>query len=189
MGDRAAAYALLTEYTKGDSLRKHCLGVEAAMRTYARRFGEDEEEWGMTGLLHDFDYEQHPSLDEHPMVGVGILERLGYAEAITYAIKSHAEYLDVPRAHLMDKALFACDELVGFLTAVALVRPSRSILDVEPSSVKKKMKDKAFARAVRRDDIIKGAEELGVSLDDHLSTVIQALREVADELGLRGSVV
>lgn len=186
--DRAAAYALLTEYTKGESLVKHCLGVEAAMRAYARILGGDEELWGITGLLHDFDYEQHPTPEEHPMVGVRILEGLGYPEEVTYAIKSHAEYLGVPRMHPMDKALFACDELVGFLTACALVRPSKSILDVEVASVRKKMKDKAFARAVRREDIVQGAEELGVPLDEHIATVLEAMQGIAGELGLRGSV-
>jgi len=186
--NRTDAYNLLTEYTKSDSLIKHCLGVEAAMRTYARRLDGDEDLWGITGLLHDFDYEQHPTPEEHPMVGIGILEQLGYPDEVLYAIKSHAEYLNVPRVHPMDKALFASDELVGFLTACALVRPSKSILDLEVPSVKKKMKDKPFARAIRREDITEGARLLGVPLDEHIATVLEAMRGIADDLGLRGTV-
>jgi putative nucleotidyltransferase with HDIG domain len=186
MVDRAAAYVLLRDYTKGDSLIKHSLAVEAGMRFYARSLGGDEELWAVTGLIHDFDYEQNPSPESHPMIGVGILESLGYPESVIYAIKAHAEYLNVPRIHAMDKALFACDELSGFLTAVALVRPSKSILDVEVASVRKKMKDKPFARAIRREDIALGADELGINLDEHITNVLHAMRGIAGDLGLLG---
>jgi putative nucleotidyltransferase with HDIG domain len=186
MVERAAAFALLCSYTKGDSLIKHCLAVEAGMRFYARLLGGDEELWAVTGVIHDFDYEQNPSPESHPMTGIRILEGLAYPDSVIYAIKSHAEYLNVPRIHPMDKALFACDELSGFLTAVALVRPSKSILDVEVSSVKKKMKDKPFARAIRREDIVLGAEELGISLDEHIGNVLRAMQGIAGDLGLLG---
>lgn len=181
--DRAAAYALLTEHTKSESLRRHCLGVEAAMRAYAHHFGEDEELWGITGLLHDFDYEQHPTADEHPLWGCRLLEQLGYPESMIHAIKGHAEYLDVPRESPLDRALFAVDELVGFLTAMAYVRPARNLVGLEPSSVRKKLKDKAFARAVSRDDITKGAAELGVELDEHIRVVAAAMQGIGRELG------
>ena len=185
--DRAAAWALLCEWTQGDGLRKHALAVEAAMRAYARRFGEDEEPWGITGLLHDFDYERFPSLDDHPFKGREVLERLGYPPGVIHAIQSHAERTGVPRGSRMDRALYAVDELCGFITAAALIRPTKSVLDLEASSVRRRMKDKAFARNVRREDIVQGAEELGVSLDQHIAFVIEAMRGVAEDLGLRGT--
>ena len=184
--DRATAWKLLNEYVKSDSLIKHCLAVEAAMRGYARKFGEDEEKWAITGLLHDFDYEIHPTPDKHPAAGAPILREAGVPEDVIYAIQSHAEYLNLPRKSAMDKALYAVDELAGFVMAVALVRPNNSLFEVDVSSVKKKMKDKAFARAVRREDIIAGAEELGVPLDEHIANVIEALRASAKALGLAG---
>lgn len=157
------------------------------MREYARRFGEDEERWGIVGLLHDFDYERWPDPPDHPLKGAAILEKLGYPEDVIYAIKSHADYLELPRINKMSKTLYAVDEMSGFVMAVALVRPSRSVFEVKVSSVKKKMKDKAFARAIDRDQLRQGAEELGVELDDHIETVITALQRVADELGLAGA--
>lgn len=185
---RDAAWTLLTEYTKGDSLLKHALAVEAAVSGYARTFGEDESGWRVVALLHDFDYEQWPSLDDHPYRGVAILERLGYPEWVRRAILSHADYTGVSRDSLLEKTLFACDEMAGFVTAAALVRPSRSVLDLEASSVVKRMKDKAFARAVSRDDLRLGAELLGLPLDRHIGNVIGFMREQADALGLRGSL-
>ncbi len=185
--DRAAAWALLCEWTQGDSLRKHALAVEAAMRAYARRFGEDEERWGITGLLHDFDYERYPSLDDHPFKGREVLEGLGVHPDIIHAIQSHAERTGVPRVSPMEKALFAVDELCGFITAAALIRPTKSVLDLEASSVRRRMKDKAFARNVKREDIVAGAQELGVPLDEHVAFVIEAMRDAADALGLRGT--
>ncbi len=181
--NRDDAYQLLTEYTKSESLLRHSLGVEAAMRAYARRFGEDEELWGITGLLHDFDYEQHPTPEEHPLWGCRLLEQRGYPAAMLHAIKGHAEYLNVPRESPLDKALFAVDELVGFLTAMAYVRPTKNLAGIEPSSVRKKMKDKAFARAVNRDDITQGAQALGVDLDEHVRIVARAMQENAATLG------
>lgn len=157
------------------------------MREYARRFGEDEERWGIVGLLHDFDYERWPDPPDHPLKGAAILEELGYPEDVIYAIKSHADYLQLPRIDKMSKTLYAVDEMSGFVMAVALVRPSRSVFEVKVSSVKKKMKDKAFARAIDRDQLRQGAQELGVELDDHIETVITALQRVADELGLAGA--
>jgi putative nucleotidyltransferase with HDIG domain len=188
MPTRDDAWQLLTEYTKGESLIKHALGVEAAVRGYARRFGEDEEGWGLVALLHDFDYERWPSLEEHPFKGVEILTSLGYPEWVTRAILSHADYSGVSRASRLEKTLFACDEMAGFITAASLVRPSRSILDLEASSVAKRMKDKAFARGVKRDDLRAGAELLGLSLDQHITNVIGFMREQADALGLRGNL-
>jgi putative nucleotidyltransferase with HDIG domain len=185
--NRAQAWDLLCEFTASDSLRKHGLAVEAAMRHIARRQGEDEEKWGVVGLIHDFDYEQHPTLAEHPLVGAAILRERGWPEEITRAVLSHGDHTGVSRESPMEKTLFAVDELTGLITAVALVRPSKSILDVEPSSVRKKMRDKAFARSVSREDIVKGAEELGVDLSTHIGEVISAMQSVADELGLRGS--
>jgi len=179
---------LLREWTQGEGLRKHALAVEAAMRAYARRFGEDQERWGIVGLLHDFDYERYPSLDDHPFKGREVLERLGYPPDVIHAIQSHAERTGVPRVSRMDKALYAVDELCGFITAAALIRPSQSVLDLEAASVRKRMKDKAFARNVKREDIIRGAEELGVPLDEHIAFVIEAMRGVADALTLRGSL-
>lgn len=184
MKTRDEAVALLYEYTKSDSLRKHGLGVEAAMRAYARKYGEDEEIWGIVGLLHDFDYEIHPTADKHPMEGSKILRERGYPEEVIYAIQCHADYLGLERKTNMDKAIFACDELAGLVTAVALVRPSKSVMDVKVKSVKKKMKDKSFARGVLREDIIKGTAQLGVDIDEHIATVIEAMQGVASDLGL-----
>jgi putative nucleotidyltransferase with HDIG domain len=187
--DRAATWDLLTEYTKSESLLKHALAVEAAMRAYAGKLGGDAEEWGIVGLIHDFDYERHPSQEAgHPFKGAEALRAKGYPEHVVKAVLSHADYSGVPRETPMEKALFACDELCGFITAAALIRPTRSVLDLEASSVRKRMKDKAFARQVSREDIVKGAELLGVDLNEHIAFVVQAMRGVADELGLRGSV-
>jgi putative nucleotidyltransferase with HDIG domain len=186
--DRESAWELLTEYTKSDSLLKHAMAVEAALRGYARKFGENEEDWGVVALLHDFDYERWPSLEEHPYRGSEILRAKGYPEWAIRAILSHADYTGVPREGLLEKALFACDEMAGFITAASLVRPSKSVLDLEASSVVKRMKDKAFARAVKREDLRGGAELLGVSLDEHITNVIAFMRERADALGLRGSL-
>jgi putative nucleotidyltransferase with HDIG domain len=185
--NREEAWDLLCEYTKSDSLRKHGLAVEAAMRHYARKYGEDEEKWAVVGLLHDFDYEIHPTLDKHPQEGAKILRERGVPEEIIRAALSHAEHLNLSRDSMMEKTLYAVDELSGFIIAVALVRPSKSILDVEPSSVRKKMKDKAFARAVNREDIVKGAEGMGVDLNEHIAEVTEALKGIAGELGLRGT--
>ena len=165
--NRDDAWTLLTEYTRSDSLRKHALAVEAAVRGYARQFGEDEEGWGIVALLHDFDYERWPSAEDHPFRGVDILREKGYPEWVTRAILSHADYSGVPRESLLEKTLFACDEMAGFVTAAALVRPSKSVLDLEAPSVVKRIKDKAFARAVSRDDLRTGAEGLGLSLETH----------------------
>jgi putative nucleotidyltransferase with HDIG domain len=169
-------------WTESDSLRKHMLAVEAAMRAYARRFGEDEEKWGITGLLHDMDYEKHPTPDEHPMVGVRELESRGYPEDVIHAIKGHADYLGVPRDTLMSKTLYAVDELSGFIVACALMRPE-GLENMKAKSVRKKMKQKSFAAAVNRDDIVRGAEELGVDLNEHIEFVAHALRERSGELG------
>ena len=187
MPDRADAWKLLCEYTKGDSLRKHALAVETAMRACAVRYGEsdaDVDEWGITGLLHDFDYEMFPTADEHPFKGATIMCGRGYPDRIIRAIMGHATYTGVPRDTMMARALLATDELCGFLVACALVRPSRSLDDMEVSSVKKKLKDKAFARTVNRDDIRQGVEELGVELEDHVRFVIDALRPVQQQIGL-----
>lgn len=190
MNDRAAAWGLLTEYTQSESLRKHALAVEACMRAYARKFSAHEEElWGVTGLLHDFDYEKWPSLDDHPYKGNEILKERGWPDNIRRAIMSHAEYSGVTRDTPMEKALFACDELAGFITAVTLVKPSKSLADVDAKSVRKKMKDKAFARSVNRDDIISGAAALGVDLEEHIGFCIEAMKQSADVLGLDGSAV
>jgi len=170
------------EWTESDSLRKHMLAVEAAMRAYARRFGEDEEKWGITGLLHDMDYEKHPTPAEHPMVGVRELEKRGYPEDVLHAIKGHADYLDVPRDTPMSKTLYAVDELSGFIVAVALMRPE-GLDNLKAKSVRKKMKQSSFAAAVNRDDIVRGAEELGVDLNEHIEFVAAALRDRADALG------
>jgi predicted hydrolase (HD superfamily) len=185
---RDAAYALMTEYTKSESLRKHMLAVEAAVRGYARLWGEPEEDWAVVAVLHDFDYERWPDLQNHPFRGVEILEEKGYPEWVTRAILSHAEYSGVPRESRLEHALFACDEMSGFVSACSLVRPSKSVLDLEASSVVKRMKDKAFARAVSRDDLRKGAEEIGLPLDQHITNVIAFMRERADVLGLRGTL-
>lgn len=185
---REQAWALLTEYTKGDSLLKHALAVEASVRGYARMFDQDEEGWGIVALLHDFDYERWPNLEEHPFRGSEILREKGYPEWVIQAILSHAEYSGVPRDGQLEKTLFACDEMAGFVTAASLVRPSKSILDLEPASVIKRMKDKAFARGVKREDLRAGAELLGLPLDTHIGNVIGFMRERADALGLRGAL-
>jgi putative nucleotidyltransferase with HDIG domain len=183
---RAEAWGLLTEYTQSESLRKHALAVEACMRAYARKFGGDEERWGVIGLIHDFDYEKYPSLDDHPYKGNAILAERGIGEEIRRAIMSHADYTGVTRDSNLEKALFACDELAGFITATALVKPNKSLAEVDAKSVRKRMKDKAFARAVSREDITKGATELGVDLDEHIAFCIEAMRGIAGELGLAG---
>ena len=185
---RSDAWALLTEWTTGESLRKHALAVEAAVRGYARMFGEDEEAWGTVALLHDFDYERYPTPADHPFRGCEELRRRGYFEWVMRAILSHADYSGVPRESRLEKTLYACDEMAGFVTAAALVRPTRSVLDLEASSVLKRMKDKAFARAVSRDDLRRGADEIGLPLDVHMGNVITFLREQADILGLRGTL-
>jgi putative nucleotidyltransferase with HDIG domain len=185
---RADAWALMTEYTQGESLRKHMLAVEAAVRGYARQFGEDEDDWGVVALLHDFDYERYPDQENHPYRGVEVLKARGYPEWVTRAILSHADYSGVSRESRLEKTLYACDEMSGIVTAASLVRPSKSILDLEAPSVIKRMKDKAFARAVNRDDLRRGAEELGIPLDQHITNVIAYMREQADALGLRGTL-
>lgn len=187
MTDRDQAWGLLTEFTQSESLRKHALAVEACMRAYARRLGGDENLWGVVGLLHDFDYDQFPSQEEHPYKGNKILEERGYSEEIRKAIMSHAEYTGVPRETPMEKSLFACDELAGFLTACALVKPGKSLAEVEAKSVRKKMKDKAFARSVNRDDVTQGATDLGIDLEEHIAFCIEAMKGIAAELGLDGS--
>ena len=190
MPTREEAWELLCEYTKGQSLRQHAVAVERAMRACATHYGgpaEDVDEWGLTGLLHDFDYEMFPTADEHPYKGANILCGRGYPDHIIRAIMGHATYTGVPRDTRMAQALFATDELCGFLVACALVRPSRSLDDLEVSSVKKKLKDKAFARSVNRDDIRQGVEELGVNLDEHIRFVIDALKPVQKEIGLMGN--
>ena len=182
---RADAFALMTKYTQSDSLRKHMLAVEAAMRVYARKLGEDEEKWGIVGLLHDFDYERWPDPPDHPLQGSEILRQRGYPDDVIYAICSHADYLAdrFPRVHPLDKALYACDELAGFITATALVRPG-GITDMTASSVKKKMKSKGFAKNVKREDIDRGAADFGVDLTEHIQFVIDAMKPIAAELGL-----
>ncbi len=187
--NRDEALTLMHEYTKSDALRKHMYAVEAAMRACARKYGEDEEKWGVVGLLHDFDYERYPNdahspTEEHPSHGVGVLRERGIEEDILAAIMGHASYTGVPRESPMAKSLFAVDELCGFLTACALVRPSRSLQDLTVKSVKKKLKDKAFARGVNRDEVRQGAEELGVPLEEHIQFVIEALRPIEQDLGL-----
>jgi len=181
--DRQAAWDLLCEYTKNENLRKHALAVEACLRAYARKFGEDEEKWAAVGLIHDFDYELYPNAPDHPVKGSDILKERGVSEEIRRAILGHANYTGVARDTLLAKALYACDELAGFITACALVRPDR-IATLEAKSVRKRMKDKAFARAVSRQDITKGAEELGLPLDEHITFCIEAMRSIASELGL-----
>jgi putative nucleotidyltransferase with HDIG domain len=186
MNDRSAAWGLLCEYTQSESLRKHALAVEACMRAYAKKFGDDEDKYGITGLLHDFDYEKYPTAEEHPFVGSKILEERGYSEEIRRAILSHAQYSGVKRESNMEKALFACDELAGFITASALVKPNKSLAEVEAKSVRKKMKDKAFARSVSREDIINGTADLGVDLEEHIAFCIEAMKGISKELGLDG---
>jgi putative nucleotidyltransferase with HDIG domain len=187
MINRESAWSLMCEFTQSESLRKHMLAVEACMRAYARKLGEDQDQWGITGLLHDFDYEKYPTPQEHPFVGNKILEERGYPEDMRRAILSHADYSGVKRESKMEKTLFACDELAGFITATALVKPGRSLAEVEAKSVRKKMKDKAFARSVNRDDIINGAAEMGVDLEEHIAFCIEAMKEIAGELGLAGA--
>jgi putative nucleotidyltransferase with HDIG domain len=189
---RADALALVHEWTASESLRKHMLAVECAMRAYAERFGEEVESWGVAGLIHDFDYERYPNADqaadsEHPAEGVRHLRALGWPDVICEAVLGHAHYTGVPRVTRMAQALFAVDELTGLITACALVKPSRAVADVDVAGIRKKMKDKAFARGVNRDDIIQGAEALGVPLDDHLAIVLAAMQRDADALGLAGA--
>jgi len=190
MLNRDDAWTLLCEYTQNENLLKHALAVEACVRAYARKLGGDEHLWGLTALLHDFDYERWPNdahhpTQEHPYEGSKILRERGYPEELIRAILSHADYSGVPRQTLLEHALFACDELAGFLTACALVKPGKSIFEVETDSVKRKLKDKAFARGVNRQDVLKGAEELGVPLEEHISFCIEAMRAVADRIGLQ----
>ena len=187
---REAAWDLLTEFTQSESLRKHALAVEACMRACARKYApelSEEDLWGIVGLIHDFDYDRWPSLDDHPYKGNAILKERGWPEVISRAVMSHAEYTGVTRDSLMEKALFACDELAGFITAVALIKPSKSLAEVDVKSVRKRMKDKAFARKVNRDDIINGAAALGVDLDEHIALCVAAMKQIATELGLDGS--
>ena len=189
MPNRDDAWNLLCEYTQSESLRKHALAVEACVRAYARKLGGDENTWSLAGLLHDFDYERWPNQEHHPSeghpsAGTKILRDSGYPEEMLHAILAHADYTGVARETPLDRALFACDEMAGFLTACSLVKPGKTIFEVETDSVKRKMKDKAFARGVSRDDLVRGAQELGVSLEDHISTCITALRSVAPSLGL-----
>ena len=181
---RDVAWSILTEFTKGDGLRKHARAVEASMRAYAARFGEDPERWGIAGMLHDFDYEMHPRAPHHPMKGAEILTARGVPPDLVYAILAHADYSGMPRVSRLDRALYACDELTGFVHACALVRPGKVVTGLEPASVRKKLKDKAFARTVNRDDVYRGATELGVELDAHIAFVVDALAGVAPEIGL-----
>lgn len=190
MTDRAAAWGLLCEYTQSESLRKHAQAVEACMLAYAAKFGvspEEQEKWGVTGLLHDFDYEKYPTPEEHPFVGNKILKERGYPEDLMRAILSHADYSGVKRESPMEKALYACDELSGLITAATLVKPTKNIADLDAGSVRRKMKDKAFARTVNRQDIINGAADLGVELDEHITFCIAAMKGIADKLGLAGA--
>jgi putative nucleotidyltransferase with HDIG domain len=191
MTNRESAWGLLTEFTQSESLRKHALAVEACMRACARKYGDgsaaSEDLWGIVGLIHDFDYERWPTPQEHPYKGSEILQQRGYSDEIRRAIMSHAEYSGVTRDTPMEKSLFACDELAGFITAVALIKPGKSLAEVDAKSVRKRMKDKAFARKVNRDDIVNGAKDLGVDLDEHISFCIEAMKPIAEELGLRGS--
>ena len=187
MPNREQAWCLLTEFTQSESLRKHALAVEACMKAYAEKFSAYPELWSIVGLLHDFDYDKYPSREEHPYKGSEILKERGYSEEIRRAIMSHAEYTGVTRETPMEKCLFACDELAGLITAVALVKPGKSLAEVDTRSVRKKMKDKAFARSVSRDDIVNSAADLGVDLDEHISFCIEALKKIADQLGLNGT--
>lgn len=185
---REAAWALLTEFTQNENLLKHALAVEAAVRGYARQWGEDEALWGVAALIHDFDYERYPDLKDHPFRGAEVLRERAWPEAVIRAVLSHADHTGVTRESRLEHTLFACDEMAGFVTAAALVRPSKSLLDLEAKSVVKRMKEKAFARAVSRDDLRKGAEEIGLPLDEHAANVIAFMREKADDLGLRGTI-
>jgi len=184
--NREDAWCLLTEFTQSESLRKHALAVEACVRAYAVKFGEDEETWAIVGLIHDFDYEKYPSAEDHPFRGSEILAERGVNEQIRRAILSHANYSGVPRESKLEKTLFACDELCGFITATALVKPSKSLAEVDAKSIRKRMKDKAFARSVSRDDIVNGAADLGVDLDEHIAFCVEAMKTIADRLGLAG---
>src|SRR5579884_3151453 len=185
--DRQQAWDLLCEYTKSDSLRRHALAVEACVTAYAKKLGADENLWSVTALLHDFDYEMHPGAPDHPMKGEPILAGRGVDAEIRRAILSHANYSGVPRQSQLEKTLYACDELAGFLTAVSYVKPNRSIFEVDVKSVRKKLKDKAFARSVNRDDIVEGAQELGVDLDEHIAFCIEAMKARAAEIGVAGT--
>src|ERR1035438_1814969 len=187
INQRDTAWCLLTEFTQSESLRKHALAVEACMRAYARKAGADEELWGLVGLLHDFDYEKYPTADDHPYKGSEILKDRGYSEEVRRAILSHAQYTGVARLSPLEKTLFACDEVAGFITACALVKPGKSLAEVEAKSVRKKMKDKAFARIVHREDILEGAADLGLDLEAHIAFCIEAMKAIARELGLDGS--
>jgi putative nucleotidyltransferase with HDIG domain len=188
MIDRARAWEILCEFTASESLRKHALAVEACVAAYARRFQEDEQKWTVTALLHDFDWEIHPQAPDHPMKGEPMLAERGVEEEIRRAILSHANYSGVPRVSPLEKTLYACDELAGFITAISYVKPHRSVFEVDVSSVKRKMKDKAFARSVNREDIVEGARELDVPLDEHIDFCIKAMQAKADDLGLRGAL-
>lgn len=188
MIDRAGAWEILCEFTQSESLRKHALAVEACVAAYARQFREDEQKWSVTALLHDFDWEIHPQAPDHPMKGEAILAGRGVPEEIRRAILSHANYSGVPRVSALEKTLYACDELAGFITAISYVKPHRSVFEVDLSSVKRKMKDKAFARSVNRQDIVEGAEGLGVPLDDHIDFCIKSMQAKAEELGIKGSL-
>jgi putative nucleotidyltransferase with HDIG domain len=188
MLDREQAWNLLCEFTKSDGLRKHALAVETCVAAYARKFGEDEHKWSLTALLHDFDWEIHPTLEEHPQKGEPILAERGVPEEIRRAILSHATHTGVPRQSALEKTLYACDELAGFITAISYVKPHRSVFEVDVPSVKKKMKDKAFARSVNRQDIVEGASEMGVQLDEHIGFCIKAMQDRAEELGLKGTL-
>ncbi|PYX83265.1 MAG: HAD family hydrolase [Acidobacteria bacterium] len=187
MNDRDSAWCLLTEFTQSESLRKHALAVEACMRSYARKLGGDENLWGVVGLIHDFDYEKYPGREDHPYKGNEILKERGWPDEIRKAVMSHAEYTGVPRETPLEKALFACDELAGFITACALVKPGKSLAEVEAKSVRKKMKDKAFARSVNRNDIVQGAAALGVDLEEHIAFCLEAMKAIAGKLGLEGT--
>jgi predicted hydrolase (HD superfamily) len=186
--NRESAWQLLSEYTPSESLRKHARAVEACMIAYARKFNEDEQKWGLTGLIHDFDYERWPSAEDHPFRGNEILTQLGYPEDVKRAILSHADYSGVKRETKMEKTLYACDELAGLITAATLVKPSKSLAEVDAPSIRRKMKDKAFARSVNRQDIINGAADLGVDLDEHITFCIEAMRTIAADLGLAGTM-
>lgn len=189
MKTRSEGLALLHEYTQSESLRRHAYAVEASMRAYAGKYGEDVELWGLTGLLHDFDYERYPELADHTVIGAKILTEHGYPEELIYAIRAHNTEVGPPRTTLLAKALYACDEISGFVMAVAMVRPTRNLADVEVKSVKKKLKDKAFAKGVHREEVYQGAEELGVPLDEHIAFILQALQQVAPALGLAGQAM
>ncbi len=186
--NREQAWQILCEFTQSENLRKHALAVEACVAAYARKFGEDEQRWAVTALLHDFDWEIHPHLPDHPVKGEAILAGRGVDEEIRRAILSHADFTGVPRETRLERTLYACDELAGFITAVAYVKPHRSVFEVDPASVRKKMKDKAFARAVNRQDIIEGAKGLGLELEEHVGFCIKAMQDRAEELGLKGTV-